>query len=122
MPVYTVYHRSIIEVAAKAEIASGLTSLHSTVTAAQRKSVKVFFIALGRDSYFSGGEPAEEYVRVVAQIRQGRSQDQRMRLMRGMYELVHSVVGSSDGAVEIQTQILEIDDTKTVLTNGVLND
>ena len=117
MPVYTVFHRSLITSNEKEELALKLTDLHSRITEASRESIKVMFIELDHDSFFSGGERTQDYVRAVGQVRCGRTEEQKMSILRGMYEVLRSVVGVG----QIQTQIVEIDDSKTVLTNGALN-
>ena len=114
---YTIFHRSLITSNDREELALKLTDLHSRITEAPRESVKVMFIELDRDSFFSGGERTENYVRAVGQIRSGRTEEQKMSILRGMYETLHAVVKTG----QIQTQIVEIDDSKTVMTNGVLN-
>ena len=117
MPVYTVFHLSFVPPDKKDDLAIGLTDLHCHVTEASRESVKVMFIELDRDSFFSGGEKTEDYARAVAQIRSGRTDEQKTSILRGMYEILRAAVELGD----IQTQIVEIEDTKTVMTNGVLN-
>lgn len=130
MPVYTVYHRSPFGRTYKREIALALTNLHSTVTGAPAQAVKVIFIPLDEFDFFSGGQTKNHYVRVVAQIRKGRSEEQRMSILSGMFEIVqralqlnsiHRDKHGPEGEPEIQTQIIEIDDNNTVMTNGTLN-
>ena len=121
MPVYTVYHRSLIKDDKKSYIARQFTALHSSVTGAAEESVKVMFIPLDDHSFFSGGEQCNEHVRVVAQIRYGRTEEQKRSLLCGMYDIVHRAAGKKYYGPDIQTQIVEIDDTATVMTNGVLN-
>ncbi len=94
-----------------------MTDLHVTITAVPANAVKVMFIKLDVDSIFIGGERTEDYARVVAQIRQGRTEVQKNAILHGMYEILRLVIDSG----EIQTQVVEIDDAKTVMTNGVLN-
>ena len=60
-------------------------------------------------------------MRAVAQIRRGRSEDAKQSLLRGMYELIKEAFAMKTEAQEIQTQIIEIDDERTVMTNGILN-
>ncbi len=130
MPIYTVYHSHIegrlgtlkeaLATKERERIAAALTNLHTEVTGAPQESVKVFFLPLEALDYFSGGTLAYGYVRVIAQIRQGISDEQKMRLLKGMYETVKAAK-SAGKLKEIQTQIVEIDDMKTVMTNGVLN-
>ena len=98
-------------------MAKGLTTLHVKVTGAKPQEVKVMFFDLDRDSLFIGGERVKEYVRVIAQIRQGRTEAQKLELLEGMNRIMRAAVSKG----EIQVQILEIDDTKTVMTNGVMN-
>ena len=98
-------------------MAEGLTSLHVNVTGVEPQAVKVMFFELATHNIFIGGERPHEYVRMVAQIREGRTETQRTDLLEGMHKIISAVVPSG----EIQVQIQEIDDTKTVMTNGVLN-
>ena len=113
MPVYTIFHRSLVPIEQRKSLALQLTILHSTVTGAPRESVKVMFIALDNDSFFSGGERSDDFVRVVGQIRCGRTQDQKSSILLGMYEILREVVTTG----QIQTQIVGIDDTSTVYYN-----
>ena len=117
MPVYTVFHRSCIPIEHREWVADRLTALHVSITGAEPDAVKVMFIEFDADSIFIGGKQTTEYVRAVGQIRQGRTEDQKKAILYGMYEILRLIV--HDG--EIQTQIVEIDDSKTVMTNGVLN-
>lgn len=124
MPVYTVYHRSRLSQSSRKDIAQALTNLHSTTTGAPPQAVKVIYISLDKYSFFSGGETKQDYVRIVAQIRKGRSEEQKMSILRGMFEIVQKALhthSSTNVDTEIQTQIVEIDDAATVMTNGKLN-
>ena len=98
-------------------MADRFTALHVVVTGADAETVKVMFIELDADSIFIAGQRTGDYVRAVAQIRQGRTEVQKNDILWRMYEILRLVVHEGD----IQTQIVEIDDTKTVMTNGVLN-
>ena len=120
MPVYTIYHRTSDDFNPKL-VATRLTNLHSSVTGAPRDAVKVIFLRLDEDSFFSGGKSKQDYVRVVGQIRQGRSEEQKLRILKGMHDVVEQCFALTAAEKEVQTQIVEIDDTKTVMTNGVLN-
>ena len=117
MPVYTVFHRSSIPGDKKQALAKSLTDLHSRVTETPEEAVKVMSVGLDVDSFFSGGKRIEDYVRLVGQIRRGRTEEEKWEILRGMYVILQVSLGKG----EIQTQIIEIDDTKTVMTNGVLN-
>lgn len=121
MPVYTVYHRTLLDASVRQELGRRFTRLHRNVTGAAPDTVKVIFLYLDEDSFFSGGERQEDYVRVVAQIRHGRTEDQRLTILRGMFEIVNTVVQRLAESIEIQTQIIEIDDANTVMTNGKQN-
>ena len=133
MPIYTIYHRPLIQGKSREELAIGLTDLHANVTGASRDDVKIIFAPLDAYSFFKGGKPTQSYVRVVAQIRIGRTEEQKMQILSGMYKLVKAAfdqkpprfVSSWSGQKHeefiAETQIVEIDDTKTVMTNGVLN-
>jgi phenylpyruvate tautomerase PptA (4-oxalocrotonate tautomerase family) len=117
MPVYTIFHRSYISSGNRRNIAEELTKLHTNVTGAEPQAVKVMFFELDTHNIFIGGESAHKYVRVVGQIRQGRTEAQKTDLLEGMHKIMRAVVPKG----EIQVQIQEIDDTKTVMTNGVMN-
>ena len=121
MPVYTVYHRTAISNRTKEELAVTFTDLHAQVTGAAGNLVKVIFHELDEYSFFSGGRRVQDYIRVIAQIRIGRTESQKRQLLNGMSTIVHTIPGNKVDR-EIQTQLVEIDDTKTVMTNGVLND
>lgn len=119
MPLYTVLHRSCIPKEARKALAEDLTRLHTSVTSTEAfpGAVKVMFIDLDSDSLFVGGDKVDAYVRVIGQIRRGRTEEQKLALLSGMYQIMEAAVHGC----EIQTQITEIDDTKTVMTNGSLN-
>ena len=119
MPVYTIYTRPVISTSSRGRLATGLTDLHCKITGAPRNAVKVMFIQI--DSFFSGGTKSGDYVRILGQIRRGRTEEQKLTILRGMYELVHEALGKQADRTEIQSQIAEIDDTKSVMTNGRLN-
>ncbi len=118
MPVYTVFHYGHLSSGDRRHVAEQLTSLHADVTGADPQAVKVMFFEFDTGNIFVGGEkPHEYYVRIVGQIRHGRTQAQRTDLFEGMNKIMRTIM--PDG--EIQVQIQEIDDTKTVMTNGVMN-
>lgn len=121
MPVYTIYHRPLIQGKPRFQLAENITKLHCSLTGAERNSVKIIFHQLDRYTFFSGGEDKYDYVRVIAQIRRGRSEEVRLALLRGMYEVTKSAFALKSEGQEIQTQIVEIDDERFVMTNGVLN-
>lgn len=121
MPVYTIYHRPLLQGKPRVDLAKDLSKLHCSVTGAKIESVKVIFHQLDSYTFFSGGEDKHDYVCVVAQIRRGRSEELKLFLLRGMYELIKDAFAMKIEAQEIQTQIIEIDDERTVMTNGVLN-
>ena len=118
MPVYTIYHRSCIPSETRISVAERLTLLHSSVTGAGPELVKVMFVDLDSDSIFIGGARPATYIRAFAQIREGRTTIQKSEILYGMYEILRSAMPSG----EIQTQTVEIDDTKTVMTNGKMNE
>lgn len=117
MPVYTVYHNDSISESRRKWVAKELTRLHTDVTGAEPKAVKVMFFELGYVNFYVGGEHTGRYVRVVGQIRQGRTDTQKTDILEGMHKIMKEVLPKG----EIQVQIQEIDDTKTVMTNGVMN-
>lgn len=119
MPLYTVLHRSCIPKESRKALAGDLTLLHISVTSTEASTgaVKVIFIDLDSESLFVGGDQVDAYVRVIGQIRFGRTEEQKLALLSGMHDIMKPV---ADGC-EIQAQITEIDDTKTVMTNGLLN-
>ncbi|KAF2484245.1 hypothetical protein BDY17DRAFT_323113 [Neohortaea acidophila] len=120
MPVYTVYHRSLIQGKHRTNLAVNLTNLHCEVTGTPRDEVKVIFIPLDSQTFFWGGEPREGYVRIRAEIRVGRTEEQKGELLKGM-TLIGNAAHWSPALQQIQTQIVEIDDRETVMTNGVMN-
>lgn len=129
MPVYTIYHRPSFSRIDKKQLALAFTNLHCTVTGTAPQAVKVIFIYLDEFDFFCGGDTKKDYVRVAAQIRKGRTEEQRMSILSGMFEIVQRELDRSSICREkdrpfdsdIETQIVEIDDTTTVMTNGVLN-
>jgi phenylpyruvate tautomerase PptA (4-oxalocrotonate tautomerase family) len=117
MPVYTIYHRSNIARDARKATAESLTSIHCELTGAQPDTVKVMFLELDIPDLFIGGKTVRDYVRVIGQIREGRADEVMKQIMQRTYATLRAVVPTG----EIQVQLIEIDDTKTVMTNGALN-
>ena len=94
-----------------------MTKIHCELTEAPPNAVKVMFLELGIPDLFIGGKTVRDYVRLIGQIREGRSDEVKNQILQRAYATLRAVVPNG----EIQVQLVEIDDTKTVMTNGVLN-
>lgn len=124
MALYQIHHTdSVLTGPEKERIALGLTDLHAGLTSCPRSSIKVIFRELDLWSFWSGGKKAQKYVRVEAQVKKTSPSEHKFAVLKGMHDVVAKVIaekynGRSPG-VEVQTQILEVDVSESVMTNGV---
>jgi phenylpyruvate tautomerase PptA (4-oxalocrotonate tautomerase family) len=82
MPLYTVYHPPSLTSWQRSDIATSITTAHTTSTGAPAFLVKVIFLQLDASSYFSGGHPESSLLRIVGVIRAGRSKEERQNLLQ----------------------------------------
>lgn len=95
MPTYAVFSRSgLIDQEHRAAVAELLTDLHQEIAVAPRYLVQVLFNDLDAGALFLAGEPAPEgHVWVHADIRSGRTQRQKTRLLEQITAKVADTLG-----------------------------
>ncbi len=95
MPTYTCWSEAgIVSSEARARIATLLTEIHHEVAVAPRYFVQVLFADLAADSLFLAGQPAPAgHVWIRADIRAGRTEEQKRELLRRITEEVGSILG-----------------------------
>ena len=122
MPIYSIhYTQGLLTASHKFTLAQSLTQLHCSLTQVSPSTVKVLFFEMQREDIYSAGEPATYWARVTAQVRKGRGDVIIQKLMEGVNAAVQDVVTGRIETVEVQIQVVEIEDWKTVMTNGSMN-
>lgn len=126
MSLYQIHHTDhILTPPMKENIALGLTQLHSDLTGCPRSAIKIFFCELDLWSFWSGGQKAQKYVRVEAQMKKTCTSEDKFAVLKGAYDIVAKVIEErKDGkglGVEVQTQIIEVDVSESVMTDGVFD-
>jgi phenylpyruvate tautomerase PptA (4-oxalocrotonate tautomerase family) len=97
MPTYTCWSEAgIASPEARAKIATALTEIHHEVAVAPRYFVQVLFAELAADSLFLAGQPAPAgHVWIRADIRAGRTEEQKAELLQRITEEVGGILGLS---------------------------
>jgi phenylpyruvate tautomerase PptA (4-oxalocrotonate tautomerase family) len=95
MPTYTCWSEAgIVSPEARAKIATALTEIHHEVAVAPRYFVQVLFADLAADSLFLAGHEAPAgHVWIRADIRAGRTEEQKHELLRRITEEVGGILG-----------------------------
>lgn len=95
MPTYTVWAESgVVPASARRAIATRLTELHHEVAVAPRYLVQVIFTDLEKGGLFLSGEPAGEgHMWIRADIRSGRSDEQKRDLLERITVEVGAIAG-----------------------------
>ena len=107
MPTYAVTAAGRITQDQRAAIARALTAIHHEEARAPRYLVQVVFYDLPTGSHYIGGEPAAVgQIWVRADIRAGRTQDQKSRMLERVVAEVGAVTGTP--AEEIYVYINDI--------------
>ncbi len=93
MPTYVVTtHEDRLSQAQKNRLASEITRVHCEVTGAPPYFAQVLFVDVKEGNYFMGGKPlAGDRVFIHGQIRDGRTAEQKSRLLTGMMDAAATV-------------------------------
>jgi phenylpyruvate tautomerase PptA (4-oxalocrotonate tautomerase family) len=83
----------------KTEIARRITAIHHEETGAPRYLVQVIFYDVARDSHYVAGRPATDQIWVRADVRSGRTNEQKSQMLRRIMQDVGSVSGAAEDTV-----------------------
>lgn len=92
MSFITIYHQLIIQGTPRSDLALYLTQVHHNVTSASLEDTQVMFRELDRYTVYSGGHEARGYVRIVVEMKTTVSDEDNMRLLRGVDEAALGVL------------------------------
>jgi phenylpyruvate tautomerase PptA (4-oxalocrotonate tautomerase family) len=95
MPTYTVWAEpGVVPTEARARIATTLTELHHDIAIAPRYFVQVIFTELTSGAvYIAGQEANRRHVWIRADIRAGRTDDQKRKLLDRITDEVGQILG-----------------------------
>jgi phenylpyruvate tautomerase PptA (4-oxalocrotonate tautomerase family) len=95
MPTYTCWSETgVVPPETRAKIATALTEIHHEVAAAPRYFVQVLFVGLAPDSLFLAGQAASDgHVWIRADIRAGRTEETKGKLLRRITTEVGAILG-----------------------------
>lgn len=97
MPTYAITSARPFTAEERARIAQSVTEIHAVEATAPRYFVQVLFNALEPGTIFLGGAPASpDHVWVRADIRAGRSREQKARLMTRIMRETSDILGISE--------------------------
>jgi phenylpyruvate tautomerase PptA (4-oxalocrotonate tautomerase family) len=111
MPTYVcAVETGLLKEAEKQRIASAITRLHSEATGAPMWFVQVVFDEKERRQRYLGGQPAGRLIWIRADIRAGRTIEQRHQLMQCIMQAVSEISGVEESAIWIYLCNLAPDD------------
>lgn len=100
MPTYAFTTGKKITAEQKAKIVESVTGIHAVEAKAPRYFVQVVFYNVEPGSMFIGGEPATpDHVWVRADIRSGRTPEQKARMLTRIMRETSEILGISEQAV-----------------------
>jgi len=100
MPTYAYTTALDLSDAQRAALVESVTTIHQVEASAPRYFVQVVFQRVAPGSIFIGGEAASpDHVWVRADIRAGRSREQKARMLRRIMEETSAILGISPLAV-----------------------
>ena len=100
MPTYAFTTARDLSDAQRAALVESVTAIHQVEATAPRYFVQVVFHRVAPGSIFIGGEPASaDHVWVRADIRAGRSREQKARMLRRIMQETAAILGISEQAV-----------------------
>jgi len=111
MPIYQcAYQHGQLSGDMKAKIATAITDAHVEATGAPRVFVHVFFNEMPPGIAYSAGEPDAKVTGITGQIRQGRTLDQKQKLIKQIVTSWTEITGQSPkqaiaGLTEIDSDI-----------------
>jgi phenylpyruvate tautomerase PptA (4-oxalocrotonate tautomerase family) len=100
MPTYICAVRTgLLNAEQKQRIASAITRLHSEATGAPPSFVQVVIDENEQRQCYVGGQAADHHIWIRADIRAGRTSEQRQRLMLSIMQAVSEISGVEESAV-----------------------
>ena len=100
MPTYAFTTAKQLTAEQRAKIVESVTTIHSVEATAPRYFVQVVFNRVEPGSIFIGGEPATpDHIWVRADIRSGRSNEQKARILKRIMQETSEILGISEQAV-----------------------
>lgn len=97
MPTYAISTATDVTTEQRARIVASITSIHSVEATAPRYFVQIIFQRVEPGSFFIGGEPASpDHVWVRADIRAGRTREQKARMLERIMVETSAILGISD--------------------------
>ena len=97
MPTYAISTAREITPQQRAQIVESLTSIHSVEANAPRYFVQIIFYKVEPGSMFIGGDPASpDHVWVRADIRAGRTREQKSKMLRRIMQETSEILLVSD--------------------------
>jgi 4-oxalocrotonate tautomerase family enzyme len=101
MPVYQcLIQQNSLSAEQKRQVSREITRIHSEVTGAPAIFVDVIFDEVPRGDWFTGGEPSSRSI-IQANIRAGRSDEKKARLMAEISRSWNQVTGQREEDLEI---------------------
>ena len=94
----------------KQRIASAITRLHSETTGAPTWLVQLVIDENEHRRRYLNGQPADHQIWIRADIRAGRTSEQRQRLMRGIVQAISEISGVEESAIWVYLCNLAPDD------------
>ena len=113
MPIYQcAYQHGQLSGDMKAKIATAITDAHVEATGAPRVFVHVFFNEMPPGIAYSAGEPDAKVTGITGQIRQGRTLDQKQKLIKQIVTSWTEITGQSPK--QVIADLTEIDSDITM--------
>ena len=111
MPTYVcVVKAGLLNNQQKQRIASAITHLHSETTGAPTWLVQVVIDENEQRQRYLNGTPADHQIWIRADIRAGRTSEQRQRLMLGIVQAISEIAGVEESAIWVYLCNLAPDD------------
>lgn len=100
MPTYAFTSARKLTAAERARLVESVTTIHQVEATAPRYFVQVVFYNVELGSIFIGGEPASpDHVWVRADIRSGRTREQKAKMLQRIMRETSEILGISEQAV-----------------------
>jgi len=100
MPTYAFSTARELTTEQRAKLVESVTSIHNVEATAPRYFVQVIFYTVDPGAIFIGGEAASpDHIWVRADIRAGRTKEQKARMLRRIMQETSEILGISEQAV-----------------------
>ncbi len=100
MPTYAFSTARALTTEQRAKLVESVTSIHNVEATAPRYFVQVIFYTVDPGAIFIGGEAASpDHIWVRADIRAGRTKEQKARMLRRIMQETSEILGISEQAV-----------------------